>query len=176
MRYLTLVGRNLWIAVLALVVGLVSPTLARDLPGERASLAGLAGVNVLIEAMDPDVEPEGLERSALQTDVEVKLRQAGVRVLTITESLVAPGSPYLYLRVTTVQADKVLPLYAVEIHLELNQEVMLARKPEIALVAPTWSTSWVGAAGTKMLDRVRERVRDRVDEFINAYLAANPKR
>ncbi len=175
MRAVTWVGRNLWITFLALVVGLVSPTLARDLPGERESLAGLAGVYVIVEEMDPVVEREGLARSTLQTDVEVKLRQAGIRVLTRTEWPVAPGSPHLYLRVTTLRVGEEWQVYAVEILLDLGQEVMLARKPTIALVAPTWRTSWVGAVGAKKLDWVRERVRDRVDEFINAYLAANPK-
>ena len=174
MRTVTWVGRNLWMAFLVLVAGLVSPTLARDLPGERESLAGLAGVYVSVEPMDPDVEREGLARSTLQTDVELKLRQAGIRVLTEAEVFVAPGFPHLYLRVGTVRGSE-WPLYAFEILLELRQRVMLARKPTIALDAPTWRTSSVGSVGNKNLNRVREPVRDQVDAFINAYLAANPK-
>ncbi len=177
MRAVTWVGRNLWITFLALVVGLVSPTLARDYPAERESLAGLTGVYVIVERVDPDAEQEGLDQSTLQTDVEVKLRQAGIRVLTKTEALVTPGAPNLHLMVDTMKlSGAALPIYAVSFHLELNQEVMLARKPTIALLAPTWSTSGIGAAGTKALHRMRENVRDLVDRFINAYLAANPKR
>lgn len=171
----TWVGRNLWIAVLVLVVGPISPTLAGDGPRDRESLAGLAGVHVLVEPMDADVEQEELAQSTLRTDVEVKLRQAGIRVLTMTESALAPGSPYLYLRVSMLRVPE-MPLYAVNIHLELDQRVMLARNPTIALLAPTWSTASTGVAGMNKLDWLRERVRDQVDRFINAYLAANPKR
>ena len=42
--------------------------------------------------------------------------------------------------------------------------------------APTWYTANVGACPSNNLrEYVRECVRDDVDEFINAYLAANPK-
>lgn len=175
MRAVAWVGCSRWITVLVLVVGFVSPALAGDHPGERESLAGLAGVYVIVEAMGAAVEREGLSRSTLQTDVEVKLRQAGIRVLTETEWVVAPGAPYLYLRVATVRAGE-LSLYAVAILLHFHQDVLLARTPTRALSAPTWRTAWVGAVGTKEFSWVRENVRDKVDEFINAYLAANPKR
>ena len=183
MRAVTWAARNVWIAFLTVVVGLVSPTLARERYGERESLAGLAGVYVLVEDMAPDVERNGLTRSTLQTDVEVKLRQAGIRVLGLTDMVdtelaIALGSPFLYLRVVAGRVDE-FPLYAVSISLELSQQVMLNRKTTIGpriLVAPTWRTSWVGVVGTKMLHQVRESVRDQVDQFVNAYLAANPKR
>lgn len=176
MRAVAWVGRNVWIAVLALVVGIVTPALARERYGERESLAGLGGVYVVVEEMEPDVEREGLARSTLRTDVEVKLRLAGIRVLTMIESALAPGSPYLYLRVTTERLRELGPFHAFEALLEFRQQVTLERKSTIALYVPTWRTSWVGAVGTKKLDWVRERVRDQVDEFINDYLATNPKR
>ena len=176
MRAVAWVGRKVWIAVLALVVGIVTPALARERYGERESLAGLGGVYVLVEDMAPDVERNGLTRSTLQTDVEVKLRQAGIRVLTEAERAVAPGSPFLYLRVATMKSDGV-GLYAVDIDLELNQEVRLTRNPAITSLARTWSAGgWVGIIGSRNLSRVRDTVRDAVDQFLNDYLAANPKR
>jgi len=34
----------------------------------------------------------------------------------------------------------------------------------------------IGTVGIRKLFQLRERVRDIVDQFLNAYLAANPKR
>lgn len=176
MRAVTWVGRSWWIAVLVLAVGLVAPAVAADTERDRATLAGLTGVRVVVEAMKPDAEKDGLAASTLRTDVEVKLRLAGIRVLTETERLAAPGSPFLYVRVTTISLREVVPIYAVEALLDLHQEVMLTRDPTIDLSTPTWSTSWVGVAGSEALARMRQKVRDQVDKFINAFLAANPKR
>ena len=178
MRVVTRVGRSLGIALLALVIGLVAPALAKDLPWERESLAGLAGVLVLVEGLNPDVERQVVTQSTLQTDVEVKLRQVGIRVLTETEWLAAPGSPSLSVAVDAVSLSlgEARPVYAVVVRLELSQKVALHRNPVIALRAPTWRTGSIVAATAGKVDKVREYVRDKVDEFINAYLAANPKR
>jgi len=43
--------------------------------------------------------------------------------------------------------------------------------------ATTWSaTGIIGTVGSQKLGSVRDDVRDLTDQFINAYLAANPKR
>ena len=105
------------ICFLALMVALASPVLAGDSPFERATLAGLNGVHVLVEGMNPDVERDGLAKSTMQTDVELRLRQVGIRVLTGTEQLLAPGRPYLYLRVSTLKDRE--GFYAIAIELVL---------------------------------------------------------
>jgi hypothetical protein len=160
---------------LAFLLVSVSPALS-DSPLERATLAGLTGVGVRVEPMDPDAEKDGLTTSTLQTDVELKLRQAGIRVLTATEMFGVPGYPYLYLRVATGKVDE-LGVLAYEIELHLIQEVRLPRNPAITSWAATWrATGKIGTIGSRQLPSVREYVRDIVDQFINAYLAANPKR
>ena len=175
MRGVTWIGRSWWIAVLALAVGFVASVVAADTELERRTLAGLTGVEVVVEPMDPAAEKDGLTTSTLRTDVELKLRQAGIRVLTSDERLAAPGMPYLYLRVGTIKDEE--GLYAYDIDLELKQEVRLTRNPALSLMATTWRVAgWVGTIGSRNLSKVRERVRDTVDQFINAYLAANPKR
>ena len=163
------------VMALAFMLVHVSPALS-DSPRRRATLAGLTGVGVVVEAMDPDAEKDGLTTSTLRTEVELKLRQAAIRVLTEAERAVAPGSPFLYLRVATMKSDGV-GLYAVDIDLELTQEVRLTRNPAIISLATTWSApGWVVIIGSRNLSKVRETVRDVVDQFLNDYLAANPKR
>src|SRR5512139_1447514 len=45
---------------------------------QRATLKGVNTVEVVVEAMDPVAERDGLTRAQLQTDVEERLRQAGI--------------------------------------------------------------------------------------------------
>jgi len=158
----------------AFIMALVFPVVALDNQGERETLAGLTGVGVLVEEMNPDAEKDGLARSTLQTDVELKLRQAGIRVLSKDEWLAAPGRPSLYLNVNTFSRTG---LYAYCILLKVKQRVTLIRN----LATTSWGTTWdsrgfMGTVGADNLHTVRDDVRDQVDQFINAYLAANPKR
>jgi hypothetical protein len=78
---------------LILVLLLLASTGAQggDTEGERATLRGLDGVQVVVEDLQPDVERNGLTRQQLQTDVELRLRKAGIRVLTEQELDRAPG-------------------------------------------------------------------------------------
>lgn len=168
--------RMAWLFVPAVVVALVSPVLADDAL-QRATLAGLTGVRIFVGNIDSDAEKAGLNQSTLQTDVEVRLRHAGIRVLTEDKWFVSPGMPSLYLRVDMIE-DRDDGLYAYHIRLELAQQVRLARDPEIRTFDRVWGArESIGIAGADNLSTsIRERVRDKVDEFINAYLAANPKR
>jgi hypothetical protein len=147
---------------------------AADNENTRRSLKGLKGINVLVEPVKAEVEQGGLTKTSIQTDVELKLRQAGITVLTEAESLAAPGSPYLYISVGTVGSG---PLSAYATHVELAQSVRLDRDPGIWLAgATTWSVASVGTVGRDNLREIRDDIKDNVDQFINAYLSVNPKK
>ena len=66
---------------------------------KRDTLRGLTDVSVLVEYLPDEIEREGLSREHLKRDIEVRLRQAGLRVLTILEIANSPGAPYLYVAV-----------------------------------------------------------------------------
>jgi len=143
---------------------------------QRKTLAGLQGVRVVIEDLSPDAERDGLSKPTLQTDVELKLRQAGITVLTRETGNPAPGDPWLYLNVATVKRST--GLYAFNVYLKLNQDVRLTRAPSTMMSAVTWDAlGTVGIVGSEPFSStVRGVVKDQVDQFINAYLAANPKK
>jgi hypothetical protein len=61
------------------------------------------------------------------------------------------------------------------IQTELEQAVTLERNTMFT-IAPTWSVSEVGSVGSVKVRSIRESVKDQVDQFINAYLAVNPKK
>src|SRR3989442_2679525 len=161
--------------VTVLILACLTPALATaaDEIG-RESLKGLRAVHVVIERMSPEAERDGLPRDTIQTDVELKLRQAGITVSSKSEP---PAFAYIYVNVNTLKAaPPTSGLYAYCVHVELVQGVTLARNAKVLTYAPTWRA--LGSVGTVVavkLSRVREVVRDAVDEFINDYLAVNPK-
>jgi hypothetical protein len=157
-------ARTAFLLVGLLLTCLVVP--ASVLADERDTLRGIRAIKVVVENLKPDVERDGLNASTLQTDVELKLRQAGIRVEETTA--------YLYVRVTTLKREA---MYAYSMTANLSQHVVLVRDPAISANAVTWNAlGGIGMVGSARLSVIRDYVRDVVDEFVNAYLAANPKR
>ena len=137
---------------------------------ERATLKGLPGVGLSFERPGEDAERDGLTRQLLGEDVYLQLHQAGIRVL---DHFAVNGRPALYLNVNTLKTGT--GLYVFSLSLDLKQTVKLSRA-SITAYSATWSaTGRLGAIEATELRTLRETVRDMVDEFINAYLAVNPK-
>jgi hypothetical protein len=133
---------------------------------ERASLTGLTTISVVVE----DVAPAAGVTAAIQSEVERRLRQAGI-------SITPDADAYLYVHVTVADAGASLPVpYVVDV--SLMQEVTLPRnvRTRTPLQCPTWSVNRLGMASA---DRLRPLVTDRVaefiDQFIGAYRSVNPK-
>jgi hypothetical protein len=167
------------LGICASVIWAVDKTESQNSPqvtllgNQKDTLKGLRGVYVLVEPLKPEVE-KYLTIQQLQTDVELRLRQNGIRVLSEQEWLSAPGSPYLYVNVNIVVGEMSrLPAYS--ILLLLNQKVFLARDITKFCVASTWNIGSTGSVGLENIGTIREPVKDQVDQFINDYLAANPK-
>jgi len=142
----------------------------------RRTLRGLKGVYVIVNlhSLPQKIEGDGLTRSQIKTDVELRLRKAGVPVLTREEVLKAPGRTGLCVVVTMRREDNI-GLYLFCLEVDLIQEVLLARDPTVSTPAATWERNGVGyATAGKISDAVRRSVADYIDEFINGYLAANP--
>ena len=53
-------------------------------------------MQVVIEVFDPDLRRAGFSESNFQTDVELKLRMAGIKVLTQEEGLRTPDKATFY--------------------------------------------------------------------------------
>jgi hypothetical protein len=132
----------------------------------RRSLRGLQGVEVLVERMKPVAQRHGLTDRQVQTDVELRLHRAGIRVLTADES---EASPYLYINIIIVAGSgPAAGLLGYSIAVELKQFVWLMRDPDIRLPgATTWDEGSAGLVGQAQLRSVREELSDLVDKFIN---------
>ncbi len=83
--------------------------------------------------------------------------------------------PTLYVNVNTiVHEERRLAAFAISV--ELQEGAYLCRNSALVANAPVWKKGGVGTCSSSNLkDFVREAVSDYVDEFINDYLAANPK-
>ena len=138
---------------------------------DRATLKGLTGVYVVVEDFDDQETRAGFDKRTFQTDVELKLGLAGIKVLSETEYLETPGAPSLYVVVTPLH-ERRGEYAAFSGMIELAQLVRLERDRSIGHSVGTWSKGWVGVADIPV---IRESVKDGVDIFINAWLRMNPK-
>jgi len=142
---------------------------------KRDTLRGLKEISVLVEYLPDDVEREGLNREHLQRDIEVRLRQAGLHVLTISEVANSPGAPYLYVAVYPITGPSVNSnAYAVA--LTLKQLVQLSRNPTTELFATTWEGPMqLSSQGDHRVLDIRTRILDAVGRFIIDYRDVNSK-
>ncbi len=156
-----------------LFFGIAGPTWPVDNILTRISLKGVTAVAVLVEPMTPDAERDGLTKDQLQTDIELRLRKAGINVASLP--LPETGWAYLYLSVHARKYPEV-QTYSVALSLQFRQWVILERDPGVRAPATTWGTSSSGLMGSRVIrNLVRDGVADAVDKFINAYLEQNPK-
>jgi len=170
--------RKKWLIVLLVIVltlTLQSPVFAINGKSNRATLRGLSGVGVLIEQLAPEIEKEGLIKNQIQIRLELKLRMAGIKVLTKEECLKTPGEPYLYVNVNVNTAKTESDIYPYSIDVLLMQKVSLLRDPKQTTYAVTWSTGGVGSIEKSILSQLRGSVEEMVDLFIKTYLSENPK-
>jgi len=144
----------------------------------RDTLVGLQGVGVIIEPLASGAKEYGLIDQILQTDVELQLRQNGIKVLSQQELIQTLGMPFLWIGTTVViMKGPAAGIAVVGLNVQFGQDVFLARHPSTyCLGATTWSKALTATVGTNNLVKlVREKIRDYVNIFINDYLAANPK-
>ena len=151
---------------------------ASDDKTDRATLRGIKSTCVVVEVADQ--AHSKLSKEELQTEIEGKLKQAGIGVDK-------SGTACLYLNVRVLQAigrqaiairrkEKPIPLYAVDLRLEFLQTVALTRDPAAKTYAPTWSTANMATVASDDLGKTAiEITTSLVDQFITAYKSVNPQ-
>src|SRR5438874_13561443 len=114
------------------------PAFAGDSPDDRVTLTGLSPISVVVEELSAVAQKNGLTAASVQTDVERRLRQAGI-------SLTPDADAYLYVHVTVADPGASLPIpYFVSV--ALMQEVTLPRgiKTRTPLQSETWGVNRLG--------------------------------
>jgi len=151
--------------VLLLTFAAVRPALATDESVDRQTLKGIKVVAVQVEALRPEVESDGLTQAQIKTDVEQRLREAGIQVND-------GATATLLVNVNAVLVAQAAPLYAVSAQVDFQQDVLVRG---LDATACTWSIGGIAAVGRANLPMVRDFVRSKVDKFIAAYFSVNPK-
>lgn len=137
----------------------------------RETLRGLRGVVVVVESVKDDAQTDGLKINELQTDVEMKLAQCGIRVLPHEEWRATAGRPWLYISVNTM---KYLAAYFFSVDVQLKQDVSLPRYPSIITSSATWEIGSIGFVGiAEFPAKIRESVKSHVESFISDYVTVN---
>ena len=133
---------------------------AGDSPLERATLRGVAAVDVVIDPVDPQVAKEGVTKEKLRAWLEERLRAAGIAVD-------ASRSEFMALRLTAVRAPR--GPFAVALTIALYQPVRLPRDPNVRTATATWDVETVLLADQKLL---YQACQDSVDELAARFVAA----
>jgi|GEM_PF-902949 len=141
---------------------------------EQRSLAGIRELYVWVHDFSPEVQNDGLYAADVQTETELALRKVGLRVLPGHE-LKNSQTSMLEVHIRPLSLLKECGGYALGLNVELVQTVFLARNPQAALVAPTWSVNSVAYATQGNVVKARSTIQDQVNAFLNAWLAANQK-
>jgi predicted RNA-binding Zn-ribbon protein involved in translation (DUF1610 family) len=142
---------------------------------QHDTLAGLESVIVVAQEPPPDAKAAGLTGEQIQNDVELKLKLAGLEVLSKDDLSAEPNTPTLNVSVYIVP-QKDTQMYAVSVSLKLQQPVTLAREPNVVVVANTWEKASLSVFDKQIfVSAVRAKVKEQVSFFIRDFRAANRK-
>jgi hypothetical protein len=157
----------------ALVTVLVSLLFPLRAAAPDSGLKGLSELGVVVGNPGAEARRAGLTEVQLRQDVELKLKQNGLRVVDGNQSL----GIYLELRANCVYLEQTRS-FVYSVSLFFRQPVILKRQPETAVSkAATWGGAVTGIAPeAKLGANVRETTAELVDDFLKAYLVENPKK
>ena len=141
---------------------------------QRRSLAGLGGAHLHLTLEGDDLESHQLTEATLRPEIEAGLAATGLRLLTPETSAQEPGVPWLFASVA-LQKSQDGKVYAWSVRLELEQRACLERDPKACGSAVTWSSHRFGSVGRRRVQTLHQDVMDSVNEFVAAYVAANPR-
>ena len=134
------------------------------------SLKGIRSIFVLVNAHS-DLKKLGITNEKIKTDVELKLRTAGINVLSGDLSGIEPG---LSVVVWGVEHEN-LVYYTISV--SLRQNVKLSRNLNLECYSKTWESTWAGLTQADRLEqKARIVIKDMIDEFLNEYLTVNSKK
>jgi hypothetical protein len=163
---------SLFLLILAPVWTGSSP--GEETPAQGGTLAGIQGVYVYVEPLDTDVENKGVTHKVISSEVELRLRRAGINVIRYESPDSIPGTPTLYVQVNAL-ADEYIEQCSYAIRLELTQVVHLERNSGLApFHAPTWGVGGIGIHLKGWRRALIDDVISYVDQFIDDYYLANP--
>ncbi len=160
------VGRGFLMVLLVMGV-MVAISHAADTGPNKNALRGLKEVGVFVELMKPPVEVPGLSRNQLQGDIELRLYQAGIKIVCGTSVEDLPRLSFVYLNLTIHKLEAVYAYNADFFCLTPSQERRNQAGPAV------WKQGNSGVV--QEMFQVKEKVADLINLFIKDYKAANSR-
>lgn len=161
----SMVGAIVFLMALAIPAG----AFAQIMVGDQDVLRGLEEVSVVVERLKPEIERDGLYASTIQSDAEMKLKMAGMKILETDDSLQSEEIPCLTIQ---VNALKYSDGYIYDARVFLREPVVLLRKQKRISGTTLRIRGQFGC--TSYLSDIREEAKDALDNFIKAWQEANP--
>jgi hypothetical protein len=138
------------------------------------TLRDISAVCVLWDDISDGPNVLDLSKETIQTDIELKLRLAGLRVVTEEEAAQVLGYPRLHVLTFVGSIADVGPVADVAlVEVRLMQQVWLDRNARPTYCA-TWQKNNVSLRVHAQF--VRDQIKDLVDRFLNDWLSVNPKK
>ncbi len=161
----------------ACLLAITSRTAGQDVDILTEVLVGLDGLEVMVEGLTDKEREGGLTEDALQTYLEMRLRQARIPILSKLEWLQSERNPRLYLNVMAIQT--VTGGWTYTLSLEVSQYACIGGVKEEPLTHPcgsftTWDVGGLYTTPDNLADSVRGNLAELMDRFLNDYLAVNP--
>lgn len=149
----------------------------KKLPFGIINLVAVKGIHVVIENLHDDAKSAGLTREQLQTDVELKLRHAGIKINSFDEMSESYDKTKIYVTINTFSSDD-SPGIIYHVSVRFRQLVLILRSPHHGMVCgTTWSAAEMClVAKSKFPETARQVAKEQMDEFIKDYFKANPKK
>jgi hypothetical protein len=148
---------------------------AGELTDKQLSLAEIDTLYVFVQGLTEETKREGLTTEQIQSAVEDKLKQMGIKVVPEEESLKIAGSPVLYVNISANKRTRT-PAFVYHVDVGILQKVILVREPKIRTMSITWNKGQLGYCPSISLAKsLRETVGYLMDRFQEDYRAANPK-
>jgi hypothetical protein len=151
---------------------------AEDTPLTQETLKGLPGFHVIVEDLQSNLlkyekysKQFDFNKDSIQRDLENKLKEAGISVLSRDAWLQTPGRPVLYVNVNTHESEKYW--FSYNIKMEVRQLVFLEANPAVKTLSGTWSLTITGMTNIGNLRQINNDLKTLTVRFVDAFKAQN---
>jgi len=168
--------RYLILAVISvgMLAFILTASSTEQLTDKQQSLSEIKALYVFVQGLTPETDKIGLTREQIESEVESKLKQLDVQVVSEEEGLKLAGSPVLYVKVTARKRER-LSAFIFHVEVGLLQKVSLVREPRVQAMSITWNKGSLGyCSGSAFAETIEGVVADLMEKFGSDYSAANP--
>lgn len=160
-------------------VSLSAAAVSSYIDNENFANISLKGLNTIAINIDPPFGNDyttlrvisGVSKEDLKQQIEQRLRNAGLNVISFEQSLENPEAVVLNLRMRLVMPWSLFYQYSLD--LSIKQKVPLAAGNNAFYSVETWSDGIHGAVSQSDLGYLNNYSLQLVDNFISAYQAQN---